>query len=113
MDGKKKSEQQIAEAMTMFARYHMPIMPKSVSVSIHPHCVVVALRDIVAPAEKNYAEKEKSYRLLEEFYGNIFGAKKRLLEVAVENILGQLIGNSMLWVDLESGDGVIMFTFAG
>jgi hypothetical protein len=50
---------------------------------------------------------------LEEFYGNIFGAKKRLLEVAVEDILGRLIVNSILWVDLESGNGVIMFTFAG
>jgi len=113
MDRKKKSEQQIAEAMTTFAKYHMPIAPKLVSVGIHPHCVVATLRDIVAPAEKNYAEKEKSCRLLEEFYGNIFNAKKRLLEVAVENILGQLIGNSILWVDPKSGDGVIMFTFAG
>ena len=113
MDKKEKPEHQIAKAMATFAKYNMPIAPKSVSVGIYPHCIVATLQDIVAPAEKNYAEKEKSCRLLEEFYGNIFGAKKRLLEVAVGSILGQLIGNSILWVDLKSGNGVIMFTFAG
>jgi uncharacterized protein YbcI len=113
MDRKKESELQIAEALSAFAKSHMPITPNLVSVGIHPHCVVATLRDIVAPVEKNYAENEKSCRLLEEFYGNIFGAKKRLLEVAVENILGKLVGNSMLWVDLKSGNGVIMFTFVG
>jgi len=113
MDKKEKREHQIAEAMAMFARYHMPIAPKLVSVSIHPHCVVATLRNIVAPAERNCAREEKSCRLLEEFYGNIFNAEKRVLEVAVGNILGQLIGNSILWVDPKSGDGVIMFTFAG
>jgi len=51
MDRKKKSEQQIAEAMTTFAKYHMPITPKLVSVGIHPHCVVATLRDIVESAE--------------------------------------------------------------
>lgn len=112
MSRKEKLEHQIAEAMTMFAKYHMPITPKLVSVGIHPYCVVATFRDIVAPAEKSYAEKEKSCRLLEEFYGNIFNAKKRLLEIAVENILGQLIRNSILWVDPKSGDGVILFTFA-
>ncbi len=112
MDRKKKSEQQIAEATTTFAKCHMPIVPKSVSVGIYPHCIVATLQDIVAPAEKNYAEREKSCRLLEEFYGNIFNAKKRLLEVAIEHILGQLIVNSVLCVEPKSGNGVIMFTFA-
>jgi len=109
---KKEPELQIAETLTAFAKSHMPIMPNLVSVGIHPHCVIATLRGIVAPAEKNYAEKEKSCRLLEEFYDNIFNAKKKLLEAAVENILGRLIGSSILWVEPKSGDGVIMFTFA-
>jgi len=113
MGRKKESEHQIAKALTAFAKAHMPITPNLISVSIHPHCVVAALQDIIAPAEKNYAEKEKSCRLLEEFYDNIFNAQKRLLEAAVENILGRLIGSSILWVEPKSGDGVIMFTFAG
>jgi len=113
MERKKKSEKQIAEAVTAFAKYHMPITPKLVAAGIYSHCVIATLRNIVAPVERKYAGEEKSCRLLEEFYGNIFDAKKRLLEVGVENILGQLIGNSILWVDLKSGNGVIMFTFAG
>ncbi|MDD5327940.1 MAG: Na-translocating system protein MpsC family protein [Phycisphaerae bacterium] len=108
----RQSELQIAEATSAFAKSHMPVTPDLVSVGIHPHCVITALRGIVAPAEKNYAEKEKSCRLMEEFYDNIYNAEKKLLEVAVENILGRMIESSILWVEPKSGDGVIMFTFA-
>ena len=113
MDKKEKLQWEIAEAVATFAKYNIPITPKSVSVGIHPYCVVATLRDIVAPAEKNYAEDEKSRKLLEEFYANIFNASKKILQVEVENILGQLIRNSILWIDVEVGDGVIMFTFEG
>ena len=112
MDKNEKLQSEIAEAVAAFAKCHIPITPRSVSVGIYPHCVVATLRGIVAPAEKSYAEDEKSCKLFEEFYDNIFNAKKKILQVAVENILGQLIRNSILWIDPKSGDGVIMFTFA-
>ena len=112
MDKKEKLQWEIAEVVAAFAKYHIPITPSSVSVRIHPHCVVATLQDIVAPVEKSYAEDEKSCKLLEEFYANIFNANKKILQVEAENILGQFIRNSMLWINLESGDGVIMFTFA-
>ncbi len=112
MHKKEKLQWEIAEAVAAFAKYHMPITPRSVSVGIHPYCVVATLRGIVAPAEKNYAEDEKSCKLLEDFYANIFNGNKKIVQVEVENILGQLIRNSILWIDPKSGDGVIMFTFA-
>ena len=111
-DRKKGPEHQIAEAIIEFAKSHMPITPNLVSVGIHPHCVIAILCRIIAPAEKNYTEKEKSCRLMEEFYDNIYKTQKKLLEAAVENILGRPIGSSILWVEPKSRDGVIMFTFA-
>ncbi|MFA5239885.1 MAG: Na-translocating system protein MpsC family protein [Phycisphaerae bacterium] len=112
IDNNRLPERQIAEATTAFAKSNMPVTPDLVSVGIHPHCVIAALRAIIAPAEKNYAEKEKSCRLVEEFYDNIYNAEKKILETAVENILGRLIESSILWVEPKSGNGVIMFTFA-
>ena len=51
MDKKEKLQWEIAEAVAAFAKYHIPITPRSVSVGIHPHCVVATLRDIVESAE--------------------------------------------------------------
>jgi uncharacterized protein YbcI len=57
MGRKKKSEHQIAEALTAFAKSYLPITPNLVSVCIHPHCVIATLRGIVTPAEKKSLDR--------------------------------------------------------
>lgn len=67
---------------------------------------------IIPRAEKDYAKEKRSRELLERFYSNVFDTTRRALEAALENILGQFIGSSMLRVNPESRDGVMIFTFA-
>jgi uncharacterized protein YbcI len=54
---KKESENQIAEALTAFAKSYLPITSNLVSVCIHPYCVIAILRGIVTPAWKKSLDK--------------------------------------------------------
>jgi uncharacterized protein YbcI len=58
MGRKKESENQIAEAMTAFAKSYLLITPNLVSVCIHPYCVIATLRGIVTPAEKKSLDRD-------------------------------------------------------
>ena len=66
----------------------------------------------IHPVEKDYDKGEESRELIEKCYNNAFDVAKKALEAALENILGQVIESSMLRVNPESGDGVMIFNLA-
>jgi uncharacterized protein YbcI len=106
-------KQQIEEAVATFAYDYMGVTPKSVVVDIHSHSVLTTLQGIIPPVEKAYAEDEPAGRdLLEKCYNNVFNVAKKAFESALENILGQVIQSSILTVNPESGDGVMIFNLA-
>jgi uncharacterized protein YbcI len=113
MTEKNSTKQQVEEAVATFAYDFMGVTPKSVVADIHSHSVLATLQGIIPPAERDYAEGEPEGRdLLEKCYNNVFDVAKKAFEAALENILGQIIQGSMLRVNAESGDGVMVFNLA-
>lgn len=106
-------KQQVEEAVETFAYDYMGVIPKSVVVDIHSCSVLATLRGIIPPVEKEYAKCELEGRyILEKCYNNVFDVSKKAFEAALENILGRGIRSSMLTVNPESGDGVMIFNLA-
>ena len=105
-------KQQVEEAVATFAYDYMGVTPKSVVVDIHSRSVLATLQGIIPPVERDYAKGEESRELIEKCYNNVFDAAKKAFEAALENMLGQVIQSSMLRVNPESGDGVMIFNLA-
>ena len=103
----------IAEAVTAFQQSQISGAQCSINVSMQSDAVVITLRGVMSPAEKNYAKDRKARRLLERFYEELFDTTRPMLETSVQEILGQRVKRSRFAVDPESGDGVIVVTFAG
>ena len=112
MDEQERLRHRIAEAVTRFHKEHMAITAELVSIDLHSQSLVVTLRDATCPAEKAFARDKKARELLEKCYIEVFGAVRTLLEAAVENALGRKVLRSMLSIDPESGEGVILFSLA-
>jgi len=113
MSAKNNLKKRVEKAVTKFADEYMQVSPRSVVVDIHTDCFLATLQDIIPPAEKNCAYGAHSRELVEKCYSNVFDNTKKALQKELEYILGQLIGNSIMTVDLQSGNGVMIFNFAG
>ena len=113
--GKENSiKQQVEEAIATFAYDYMGTTPKSVVADIHSDSVIANLQGIVPPVEKDFANDDPEGRdLLEKCYNNVYDVAKKAFEAALENMLGQVIQSSMLRIDPKSGNGVMIFNFAG
>jgi len=113
MEENNNLKQQVEEAVATFAYDYMGVTPKSVVADIHSCSVLATLQGIIPPVERDYAEGEPEARdLLEKCYNNVFDVAKKAFEAALENILGQVIQSSMLTVNPESGNGVMIFNLA-
>ena len=113
MEENNNLKQQVEETVATFAYDYMGVTPKSVVADIHSCSVLATLQGIIPPAEKDYARDEPAGRdLLEKCYNNVFDVAKKAFEAELENMLGQVIQSSMLRVNPESGDGVMIFNLA-
>lgn len=113
MEKDNNLKQQVEEAVATFAYDYMGVTPKSVVADIHSCTVLATLQGIIPPVERDYAEgKSEGRYLLEKCYNNVFDVTKKAFETTLENILGQVIQSSMLRVNPESGDGVMIFNLA-
>jgi uncharacterized protein YbcI len=109
MDREDRLKQEITQVVTRFESDQMSVRPEPVSVTLQPRALLVTLRGTTCLAEKNYARGERGRELLGRLYAEVFDTAKPILEAAIEGILGQKVDRSMLSVDAESGDGVILF----
>lgn len=112
MEEDNNLKQQVEEAVATFAYDFMGVTPESVVIDIHSHSILATLQGIIPPVERDYAKEEESRELIEKCYNNVFDVAKKAFEAALENILGQVIQSSMLRVNPESGDGVMIFNLA-
>ena len=112
MNEENSIKQQVEEAVATFTYDYMGVTPKSVVVDIHSRSVLATLQGIIPPVERDYAKGEESRDLIEKCYNNVFDVTKKAFEAALEDILGQVIQSSMLRVNPESGDGVMIFNLA-
>jgi uncharacterized protein YbcI len=105
-------KQEVEKAVVTFACDYLGVKPKSVVIDIHSCSVLATLQGIIPPAERDYAKAEESRELIEKCYENVFDVSKKTFEAALEKIVGQVIQSSMLRVNPESGDGVMVFNLA-
>ena len=112
MKAHKELKRRIADAVTRFENDQMSVRPESVSVDIHARSLVVSFQGAACPAEKHYAREPQAGELLQRFYGGVFEAARPILESAIQEILKVRIERSRLVVIPQTGDGVILFTFA-
>ncbi len=109
MEQQDKLKLKIEEAVAKFAGDYMGVSPKTVVADIHSRSVLVTLQGIVPPVEKDYAKEAESRELVEKCYNSVFDVSKKAFESALEDILGRTVQSSMLRVNLDSGDGVMVF----
>jgi len=109
MEDNNKLKQQIEEAIARFARECMGITPRSVVADIHSCSLLATLQGIIPPAERDYAKGRESRELIEKCYHDVFDVSKKTFEKSLEDILGKVVQSSMLRVNPESGDGVMLF----
>lgn len=105
-------KQRVEEAVATFVYDYMGVTPKSVVADIHSCTVLATLQGIIPPVERDYAKGEESRELIEKCYNSVFNVAKKAFEAVLENILGQVIQSSMLRVNPESGDSVMIFNLA-
>ena len=112
MEKNNTLKQKVEKAVATYACDYLGIKPKSLVIDIHSCSVLATLQGIIPPVERDYAKGKQSRELIEKCYENVFDVSKKAFEVALENILGQVIQSSMLRVNPESGNGVIVFNLA-
>ena len=113
MDKEIQLKRHIVDVVTRFEQDQMSITPDLVAVALHPDLLVVTLRGVTSPAEKHLAREQPGRTLLGELYGGLFNSVKQVLEVAIEDVLGDQVERSNMTVEPESGNGVMLFTLAG
>lgn len=102
-------QQQIEKVVTQFAGAYMSAQPESVLVDLHDSHVFVTLRQVVCPAEREYARERSSRERLERLFSETFDTVKAELETAVAGIVGSTVRQSRISVDTWTGDAVLMF----
>jgi len=109
MEQDYKVKAQIEDVVAKLACDYMGVSPKSILADVHAHSVLVTLHGIVPPVEIDYAKEGESRELVEKCYNGVFNISRKAFESALQNLLGQAVQSSMLNVNLESGDGVMVF----
>jgi len=107
----ERLKSQLTEAVAVFQRDQMAVAAESVYVDLHPGVLVVTVRRAISSAEQNCARDKEGREVLDRFYSHLFEASKRILEAAIERILGLPISQSRLSINTQSGEQVILFTF--
>jgi uncharacterized protein YbcI len=112
MDDEGDLKQQVSDVVARFEREVMAIRPGSVAVDLHPCAAVVTMHGIGSQAERDYAKESPGKELLERLYSETFNVVRGELEALLERVLGRKVRRSILTLDPETGDGVILIAFA-
>jgi len=112
MEHVKDLQTRIARALIQFAKIHLRIEPRATLIDVHEHRIVVTLEDVVPPVERDYARDNKGRELLERSYAGVFECTRQMAETELEQILGRTIKGSIMRVDPESGNALMVFSLA-
>jgi uncharacterized protein YbcI len=111
MEQEKQLQGQIAQILMRFANVHLQVKPHTALVDIHEHSIVVTLENIVPPVERDYARDFHEHELLDKSYASVYACTRRMAEIELENLVNRNIINSIMRVDLESGNALLLFNF--
>jgi len=112
MEQEKQLQARVARVLMQFAEVHLRIKPRAALVDIHEHRIVVTLEDVVPPVERDYARDNRGHELLDKSYAGVFECTRQMAETELEQILGRTIKCSIMRVDPESGNALMVFSLA-
>ena len=113
MDGQATLQGRIAEVVATFGKDQLGAALELVSVSLQPDILLITLRSVTCPAEKNLAQEERGRALLGNLYSRAFDSVKHVLEAHIEEILNRSVAGSSITVEPESGNGIMSFRLVG
>ncbi|MBE0537876.1 MAG: DUF2294 family protein [Phycisphaerae bacterium] len=114
MNKQKSLKQQVRNAAAEFVGEHLRWTPKAILIDMHAAQCILTLQHIVPPVEKEFAHGDAERRaLLERCYSDAFDAAKENFECTLANIVDRPVESSMLRIDPESGNGVMIVSFTG
>lgn len=103
-----EKQQQIKEVVRQFLDTYMSARPQSILVDLHDSHVLVTLRQVICPAEREYARERSSRERLERLSCETFDGVKTELEKGVTEIVGRRVLQSRIRLDLPTGDAILM-----
>lgn len=103
-----EKQQQIEEVVRQFLGSYMSARPQSILVDLHDSHVLVTLRQVICPAEREYAREHSSRERLERLACEAFDGVKAELEKAVTRIMGRRVLQSRINLDPPTGDAILM-----
>ncbi len=116
MKTKGQIEAEISEAIIKFEREYMGRGPEEARTHIIDDLIVVRLRGVLTPAEKQLAKNEGSGQgrtLIKQVRMELLEKARPLLEVLVNKITGQNIKSLHTDISTITGERMIVFSLTG
>jgi uncharacterized protein YbcI len=106
---KGQLEASISEAMIKFEKDHMGRGPKEVRTHILGDLILVRLKGVLTPAEKQMIKNEEGKRLIKQVRQNLIENSKNLLATIIEETAGRKVISLHTDISTKSGERVIIF----
>lgn len=116
MNTKGQLEAEISEAIIKFEREYMGRGPEETKTYIIDDMVMVRLRGVLTPAEKNLAkisESSQGRALIKQVRIELLEKARPLLETIVQDITGRKLLSLHTDISTATGERVIVFTLDG
>ena len=102
--------QQIAEAASAFEQRRTGHVPKSVSVVLSDHTLVITLHEALSPAERALANSPDGASRMQEFHRELFANSADSLRQEIKRITGMEVREAAVEVEPATGTVVKAFT---
>lgn len=113
---KGETEAEISEALIKFEREYMGRGPEEARTYIIDDLVIVRLRGVLTPAEKQLVKSEAAghgRNLIKQVRMELIEKARPLLEVLIKDITGQHIKSLHTDISTATGERIIVFSLAG
>ena len=113
---KGQIEAEIAEAIVKFEREYMGRGPEEARAYLVDDLIIVRLRGVLTPAERQLAKSEDAARgrsLIKQVRMELLEKGRPLLETLVQDITGQTVRSLHTDISTVTGERVFVFSLAG
>ena len=111
-ESKSEMAKQVAQAACDSEQQRTGHAPKSVTAVLSDDTLVVTLRGVLSPAEKDLAKGPAGAAQVQEFHRQLFINSSGLLRQAIEKIIGVGVKEATSEVAMETGTVVQIFLLA-
>jgi len=113
---KGRLESEISEALIMFEKEHMGRGPNEAKTFIVDDMVLVRLRGVLTPAEKQLAKTDdlaRGFGLIKRIRIELLEKSRTLVETIIKDITGRTVVSMHTDISTVTGERVIIFTLDG